>query len=173
MLTSLQVSLPLLFSPAKGVILLKLKAEHVTSLLKTLDKVLVTLQSSVKSASHPDPNYYLLLFFIHSVLAIPDRIHQVCLSTLELFPLPGMFSPQVLMWLTPPLLSLCLSIILKKVHPVYLILKCHIFPRNSGFPLTLLHFSKHFLLTILYYSLLPSTRRGAHKGKIVLYNTHL
>lgn len=93
--------------------------------------------------------------FIHSVLAIPDRIHQVCLSTLELFPLPGMLSPQVLMQLTPPLLSLCPSIILKKVH---LILKCHIFPRNSVLPLTLLHFSKHFPLTILYYSLLPITQ---------------
>jgi len=107
LLTSLQVSLLLLFSPAKGVILLKLKADHVTPLLKILGKVLImTLQSTVKSASHPEPSYYLLLFFVHSILAIPGRIHYLCLGTLELFPLFEMLSTQILTWLSLPFKSL-------------------------------------------------------------------
>lgn len=82
----------------------------------------------------------------------------------------GMLSPQILTWLSLPFKSLPkhhsqagtpslphfkLSHLKKKI----------IFPRNSGFPLTLLHFSKHLPLNILYYSLLPIPRRGAHKGK--------
>lgn len=68
-------------------------------------------------------------------------------------------------------LSVSLNIILRKVHSVYFKLSHH--PQKFWIPLTLLHFSKHVPLNILYYSLLPITRSSTLKGKFCLFCTPL